>query len=96
MTKYLYDKSENNLYIQSYTSHSREYLDNLAEKYNLNKLCGDCKSDYEKVLNITKWVSNLWEHDGWNQPEKNDADFILNEVINNGRRFRCVEYGTRY
>jgi len=79
--------------IYSFSSYSQDYLDNLREKYNLDKLCNDCKTDYEKVLSVTKWVSNLWEHDGNNQPEKYDADFILNEVINNGKCFRCVEYG---
>ena len=93
MRKYLYDKYENKPTIHSLTPYWQEYLENLVTKYNLNKLCTDCKSEYEKVLCVSKWVSNLWEHDGTNQPEKFDVDFILNEVINNGKRFRCVEYG---
>jgi len=94
MEKYLQDKTENTPSITSFSPYWEEYLDNLVEKYQLNRLCDDSQSDYEKVLCVTKWVSNLWEHDGTNQPEKFDADFILNEVINNGKRFRCVEYST--
>jgi len=93
MKKYLYDKSENKLSVYSFSPYSREYLDNLIEKYDLKELYKENQPDYEKVLCIAKWVSNLWEHDGSNQPEKYDPDFILNEVINNGKRFRCCEYG---
>lgn len=93
MGKYVYDKYEYKLPDCSFSPYGREYLNDLSEKYGLQGLCVGCQSDYEKILAITKWVSNLWEHDGANQPEKHDPKFILDEVIHQGKRFRCVEYG---
>ena len=53
----------------------------------------DCKSEFEKVQVVTKWVSNLWSHDGDNVPEQSDPLFILDSVTNDGEQYRCVEYG---
>jgi len=77
-----------------YAPYDAEYLQNLAMKHSLHKLCESAETDFDRAVAITRWVSNLWQHDGANQPEKDDPEFILNEVINGGKRFRCVEYAT--
>lgn len=68
------------------------YLKELRSKYPVDSVANLGKTDLEKIRAIASWVHNLWEHDGWNEPEKNDAIFILDEV-KKGKRFRCVEYG---
>ncbi len=79
---------------QTWCSYPNDYLMDLKATYNLEDLTKDCKSDYEKVLTITKWVSGLWQHDGENVPKKSDPLFILDQVVNHGQQYRCVEYGT--
>lgn len=46
----------------------------------------------DKTLKILNWVHNQWQHNGNNEPRKNDAISILEEV-KEGKNFRCVEYG---
>ncbi|QSX04995.1 transglutaminase domain-containing protein [Sedimentibacter sp. zth1] len=72
--------------------YSDEYLVMLRSKYKLDSIILGCNTDFEKVQAITKWVSELWEHDGNNQPEKSDPIYILDQVIEKGKRYRCVEY----
>lgn len=70
------------------------YLTRLREEYALEELVADCKSDFERVQKVTRWVTNLWPHDGDNIPEQNDPLFILESVTKEGGQYRCVEYGT--
>ncbi len=69
-----------------------EYLTLLRTKYRIQEMIKGLNSDSEKALKIMNWVHNLWEHDGYSEPEKEDALYILEEV-EKGRNFRCVEYG---
>ena len=78
----------------SWCPYPDDYLKELCDTYELEKLTENCQSDYEKVKTITNWVSGLWNHDGMNQPEQGDPMYILDQVINHGQRYRCVEYGT--
>ena len=78
----------------SWCPYPDDYLKELCDTYELEKLTENCQSDYEKVETITNWVSGLWSHDGMNQPEQDDPMYILDQVINHGQRYRCVEYGT--
>lgn len=73
--------------------YGNKYLTKLKETYQLEELTKDCKTDLEKVEVITKWVSGLWRHDGENEPKRNDPLYILDQVVNNGQQYRCVEYG---
>ncbi|MCL2834769.1 MAG: transglutaminase-like domain-containing protein [Treponema sp.] len=86
-------ESNNDFEIGTLSFFNEDYLNKLKNKYKLDKLVSLCNNDFDKVLEVTKWVSNLWHHDGLNQPEKNDPLFILDEVVENNKQFRCVEYG---
>lgn len=68
------------------------YLQELRRKYPIDSIVHEADSDLDRVKRISSWVHNLWEHDGYSEPEKYDALYILDEV-KKGRRFRCVEYG---
>ena len=68
------------------------YLQKLKDKYALDSIAAQGKTDIEKVKLMSSWVNGLWKHDGWNVPEKRDALYIL-EQVEQGKRFRCVEYG---
>ena len=40
------------------------------------------------------WVSKQWEHNGWNAaPDSASALDILKSAIEQGKQYRCVEYG---
>lgn len=73
--------------------YSAKYLTKLKDTYQLEELTKECNTDFEKVETITKWVSGLWNHNGENQPKRNDPLYILDQVVNNGQQYRCVEYG---
>lgn len=77
----------------SWCPYSEEYLKELCDTYQLEEMTKECQSDYEKVQKISTWVSGLWEHDGRNEPLQNDPMYILDQVINHGEQYRCVEYG---
>lgn len=70
---------------------SNAYLDSLRADYPVESLVGDADTDTEKVERILHWVAKQWRHDGNNEPRKNDALSILEEV-GEGKNFRCVEY----
>lgn len=63
----------------------------LRQIYNLEQMVNGAKSDMEKALILLNWTNGLWRHTGANEPKKNDALSILQEV-EQGKRFRCVEY----
>jgi hypothetical protein len=79
--KFWYDQNENN-----------EYLKLLRSKYSIDSLIKGSPTDKDKTLKILNWVHNQWQHNGDNQPQKNDAISILEEA-KDGKNFRCVEYG---
>lgn len=68
------------------------YLDLLRSKYPIDSLVSDAKNDTEKAQRIVYWVHSQWQHNGSNNPKKNDAVSILEEA-KEGKNFRCVEYG---
>ncbi|MDR3652670.1 MAG: transglutaminase-like domain-containing protein [Paludibacter sp.] len=79
--RFWYEQNKNN-----------DYLNLLRSKYPIDSLTKGTKSDTEKALAILHWVHRQWNHDGGNEPKKNDAISILEEA-KEGKNFRCVEYG---
>lgn len=72
---------------------SNEYLKRLKGLYLLEKIVEGVQSDSAKALRILKWTHDQWKHNGDNEPRKKDALSILEEARNEGKQFRCVEYG---
>jgi hypothetical protein len=89
-----YSKDTPNKLYEFYFSDTlgNEYLRELRNKYNLELLVKGEKNDIGKILNILDWTSSQWEHNGSNNPTKQDALTILKEA-HEGKQFRCVEYG---
>lgn len=77
----LYEQNENN-----------SYLTTLRQQYNLDEIVAGAANDTEKALRMVNWVHKQWQHNGMNEPSRNDALTILAEV-KEGKQFRCVEYG---
>lgn len=71
-----------------------DYLQELRTKFDLTSLASNSGTELDKVLAVVNWVHNLWEHDSCAVPEKSDAISILTEVIEQNKKFRCVEYST--
>jgi hypothetical protein len=69
-----------------------EYLRELKNTYKLDILANSQERELDKILSILDWTSNQWEHNGSNNPSKQDALTILKEA-REGKQFRCVEYG---
>lgn len=69
-----------------------EYLNRLRAAYPIDSLVKEARSDTDKAMAILHWVHSQWNHNGSNEPRKNDAISILEEV-KEGKNFRCVEYG---
>lgn len=69
-----------------------EYLRELKNKYNLQLIADGEISDIGKIKNILDWTNRQWEHNGSNNPTRQDALTILKEA-HEGKQFRCVEYG---
>lgn len=69
-----------------------KFLRQLRTENNIIHLIKYCKTDLEKVKEITNWTNRQWRHNGSNQPTKGDALTILKEA-KEGKQFRCVEYG---
>lgn len=91
--KYSYENFQT-LEFDTYCPYDEAYLKALRDAYDLDGLTAGCKTDFEKVQVITKWVTNLWDHNGWGIPPKSDPLSILNDVTKDGAQYRCVEYGT--
>ncbi|MCD7900703.1 MAG: transglutaminase-like domain-containing protein [Bacteroides sp.] len=68
------------------------YLKKLRSECPIDSLAALGSTELDKARIIATWVHGLWEHDGWNEPQKSDALYIL-EQVKKGQRFRCVEYG---
>jgi hypothetical protein len=69
-----------------------DYLEKLKTQYKIQELVQGLGSDSARALRVVKWVHDQWQHNGDNQPKKNDAISILEEA-KEGKKFRCVEYG---
>jgi len=82
----------NDLHFRYEENINSPYFQKLRAEYPIDSLAALGKTDLDKARIIATWVHGLWEHDGWNEPEKRDALYILEEV-KKGQRFRCVEYG---
>ena len=74
------------------TGESNPYLEKLKTQYGIQALVQGLASDSARALRVLKWAHDQWKHNGDNQPKKNDAISILEEV-KEGKNFRCVEYG---
>ena len=92
--KLLSFNSENNNYkfLFEEKPDTNNYLNTLRTTYKLDNLIDKSKSDADNVLKVLNWVHSQWNHDGMNEPSKNDALTILKEA-HEGKSFRCVEYG---
>ena len=89
-----FDKTSRNSQLKFWyeTNNKNEYLTKLRSKYPIDSLAKTTNTDTQKTLKILNWVHNQWQHNGNNEPRKNDAISILEEV-REGKDFRCVEYG---
>ncbi len=90
LLKFDYEHSSNQYEFQ-WSKPNNSYLTELRKEFKLDELVKDSEDDLDKILIVTNWVHNLWEHDGSNQPKKRDPISILREV-QKGEQFRCVEY----
>lgn len=73
-------------------SSGNEFLRKLRINYQIDTLYEAKADDLTKILAITNWTHNQWEHSGSNTPSEADALTILKEA-REGKSFRCVEYG---
>lgn len=73
-------------------NNNNDYLDMLRTKFPADSLVKGVKTSAEKALRILHWVHTRWQHNGDNEPSRNDAVSILEEA-GQGKNFRCVEYG---
>lgn len=64
----------------------------LRTKYDLDRVVAGATDDYDKLRRLLKWTHDRWQHNGNNEPSKSDPLTILTEA-EQGKRFRCVEYG---
>ena len=89
-----FDKNSKNADINFWYDQNdhNEYLKLLRSKYPIDNLIKEARTDMEKTFKILNWVHNQWQHNGDNEPSKNDAISILEEA-KEGKNFRCVEYG---
>ena len=89
-----FDKNSKNADINFWYDQNdhNEYLKLLRSKYPIDSLIKEARTDMEKTLKILNWIHNQWQHNGDNEPSKNDAISILEEA-KEGKNFRCVEYG---
>lgn len=74
------------------TGTANAYLAQLRQQYNLDAVVQGAPNDTERALRLLHWVHQQWQHNGNNEPSKNDALTILAEA-KQGKQFRCVEYG---
>ncbi|NMO19835.1 hypothetical protein HPC49_33730 [Pyxidicoccus fallax] len=52
------------------------------------------RADPELIFAALEWVSIQWDHDGLNQPPPGTSSFQILQNVEQGQRYRCVEYGT--
>lgn len=64
------------------------------KKYVTSKKIIKSKNEPELYFELMEWVSNQWEHNGWNAaPDSLNSLGILKSVHEDGQQYRCVEYG---
>ena len=68
------------------------HLSELRKQYEIDVLVKEEKSELDKIKAVLDRTSKQWEHNGSNNPTKQDALTILKEA-REGKQFRCVEYG---
>lgn len=69
----------------------QEALTKLREEYHLDSIAASGDDEYQRMLSVMNWVSHLWQHTGSTASSSLDALSIL-AAVENGERFRCVEY----
>ena len=64
------------------------------KKYVVSKTTLKSKKEPELFFELMEWVSNQWEHNGWNvAPDSLNSLGILKSAHEDGQQYRCVEYG---
>lgn len=86
-----FDETAEETYTFRWSRPDDPYLVELRERYDLTGRVRGARDAIERVRTIATWVHDLWSHDGNNEPQKRDPLSILAEV-EQGKRFRCVEY----
>lgn len=71
--------------------YSNNYLRELISTDGFVSNIDTTQPDILTACTVCNYVSNLWIHDGKNEPEKPEPLYILSEA-KRGKRFRCVEY----
>ncbi|RTQ48934.1 transglutaminase domain-containing protein [Hymenobacter gummosus] len=74
------------------TGPGNAYLAQLRRQYHLDAVVQGAANDTERAQRLLHWVHQQWRHDGSNEPTRKDAISILEEA-QQGKQFRCVEYG---
>lgn len=72
-------------------SPSDPYLNELRARYELDRVLGGSRTDYERVVAITEWTHQRWTHSATHAAVKDDPISIL-EAAADGESFRCTEY----
>jgi hypothetical protein len=68
------------------------FLALLRTKYNLAQVIAGATTDLQRVVKLTDWVHNKWQHDGNNSPNGQNTDQLLTGA-SQGSRYSCVGYG---
>ena len=70
---------------------ARGYLATLRQRHPLDSAVAGTTTDLARVRAMSRWGRRQWEHNGSNEPSRDDPLTILAEA-RAGQRFRCVEY----
>ncbi len=74
-----------------YDDSSTPELAQLRKEFAIDSSVGGAKDDYDKVIRITKWTSEQWEHSNSQMASKPDPISILREAKAGGK-FICRDY----
>lgn len=66
-------------------------LAQLREEFAIDKVVDGAKDDYDKLVRLTKWTSDQWQHSSSQMASKPDPISILREAKAGGR-FICRDY----
>lgn len=94
----LLDYSLMNIYasdtlVQEEAKELREYVNSRIENNNhYNNFISSGTGEFLFCTTLMNWVSKQWVHDGWNNAGTLKSIEILKNA-QNGKRYRCVEYG---
>lgn len=67
-------------------------LARLRNTYQLDTVVSGKSTEFDKQLALLAWTNSRWEHNGTNTPSSSNTFTILEEA-QQGKKFRCVEYG---